>query len=273
MDYQEEQRNELEALESIYSNELEVLRREPPLCFSIEVKTDPVEPSMIGDDTVGMDRLFVLFKFTLPEKYPDDVPRIEIEESENLEDDKLQELNEFMLEQAEANKGLVMIFSLVSSAQEWLNEKSDQIHAEKKDAKRRADEEVEKEEMKRFEGTRVTVESFMAWRKKFEEEFLKKTKKVVDTSNKRLTGRELFERDKSLFESDLTLMDDGDADFEIDERAASGVQVDESLFQELEDLDLDELEASDESDDPDFKPEKSSKKNLKQDNRKSKQKS
>lgn len=66
-----------------------VLSREPPISFTIEVKTDEVVPSMIGDDTVGMDRLYVLLKFTLPENYPDELPKIEIESSENLDDSVL----------------------------------------------------------------------------------------------------------------------------------------------------------------------------------------
>ncbi|XP_066972342.1 RWD domain-containing protein 1-like [Macrobrachium rosenbergii] len=52
-----------------------------------------------------------------------------------------------------------------------------------------------------------------------------------DEKNKKLTGRELFMRDKTLNESDLSFLGEGESE----------VTVDESLFQDLDDLDLEDV--------------------------------
>lgn len=63
---------------------------------------------------------------------------------------------------------------------------------------------------KRFEGTRVTVETFMKWKEKFNEETgYNKKKELAEKEGKKLTGRELFMTDKTLDQSDLKFLDDG----------------------------------------------------------------
>lgn len=64
---------------------------------------------------------------------------------------------------------------------------------------------------KRFEGTRVTVESFLVWRKQFEIDMGIPAKREREAKDKnKLTGRELFLRDTTLNESDLKFLDDGE---------------------------------------------------------------
>lgn len=65
---------------------------------------------------------------------------------------------------------------------------------------------------RRFEGTRVTVESFLSWKEKFDEEMgYTKRKELADREGKKLTGRELFMTDKTLDQSDLKFLDDGNS--------------------------------------------------------------
>ncbi|XP_018024122.1 RWD domain-containing protein 1 [Hyalella azteca] len=103
--------------------------------------------------------------------------------------------------------------------------------------------EFQREYDKVFEGTRVTVETFMTWKAKFDAEMaaLKSSTDISIDGKKRLTGKELFLADKTLNESDLSFLGEGD----------TAVAVDETLFENLDDLELDD---DDEDDDPDYKP-------------------
>jgi hypothetical protein len=129
-----------------------------------------------------------------------------------------------------------MIFTLVSSAQEWLNTKWDEIRKRREEYAILKEKEAEEAERKRFEGTRVTVESFLAWKARFDAELgAKKIQDKEDKETRKLTGRELFLTDKTLNESDLKFLEDG----------GDSIKVDESLFQDLEELDLDADEVLD----------------------------
>jgi len=63
MDYLEEQRGELEALESIYENELSVLSSEPPISFTIPVRSERF------NEEGGEEQLWILLKFTYTPRY------------------------------------------------------------------------------------------------------------------------------------------------------------------------------------------------------------
>lgn len=56
----------------------------------------------------------------------------------------------------------------------------------------------------------MTVESFLSWKEKFDEEMgYTKRRELADREGKKLTGRELFMTDKTLDQSDLKFLDDG----------------------------------------------------------------
>lgn len=82
------------------------------------------------------------------------------------------------------------------------------------------------------------METFLTWRNEFERDVGIKEKREKQTTNRKLTGRELFTRDTTLNDSDLKFL------------AAAGepvenVKIDEALFQNLDDLEF----GSDEDDD------------------------
>lgn len=166
-----------------------------------------------------------------------------------------------------------MIFSLVSSAQEWLNVKWDDNKREEEARalqKLKELEEVERvsgaaqnyfvnlckkyykiqltfilfvQKLKqKFEGTRVTVETFLKWRNEYERDIGLAEKREKQSTNRKLTGRELFMRDNTLNDSDLKFL-------EAAGESVESVKIDESLFQNLEDLEF----GSDE-DDEDYVP-------------------
>lgn len=230
-DYGEEQRNELEAIESIYPDSFTVLS-DAPTSFTITVTSDTGE---------NEETLELTLKFTYVEKYPDEPPLWEIFSQENLEDSDAEEILTLLKQQAEENLGMVMIFTLVTAVQEKLNEIIDQIKSRREEEKQRKQKEAEEAEKRAFQGTVVTIETFLSWKAKFEAEMIelkkKKQKEEEQSGKKKLTGKQLFETDHNLDTSDIQFLEDG----------GNSVEVDESLFQEMDDLDLDE-------DDPDFDP-------------------
>uniref|UniRef100_T1JCC5 RWD domain-containing protein n=1 Tax=Strigamia maritima TaxID=126957 RepID=T1JCC5_STRMM len=220
-DYAEEQRNEIEALESIYPTEFEITEVEPFYKFTIFIKTDEYDED--SDEVTGAA---CKLEFTYVENYPDSPPSISIVESANMEDDNSSDLQMVLTAEAENNLGMVMIFTLVSTAQELLNTKWDEVQRNKQKQVEKLLQEKEEAEMKKFEGTRVTVESFLLWKAQFDLEMASLKTTVSKEDNKKLTGRELFERDHTLISSDINFLLDGEED----------VKVDESLFQEFGDL-------------------------------------
>jgi len=232
MDYAEEQRSELEALEAIYPIEFKLIK-EDPITFTIRVQSETYEEG-------GEDGLLCTLKFSFTPQYPDTVPVIDLEGGEdeedeletNMEEDDILDLHEMLLQQANENTGMAMVFTLVSAAIEWLNNKWDSILKEREDDAERQRIKDEEEEHKRFDGTRVTVQSFIAWKMTFDAEReaarkkLQGTVKDKDADVKKLTGRELFMRDKTLIDSDLK--------FEEEDAGA----IDETLFEDMEDLDI-----------------------------------
>ncbi|XP_012680049.1 RWD domain-containing protein 1 [Clupea harengus] len=231
-DYGEEQRNELEAIESIYPDSFTVLS-EDPASFTITVTSDAGE----NDEMVE-----VTLKFTYVEKYPDEPPLWEIHAQENLEDPDAEDVLKLLQQQAEENLGMVMIFTLVTAVQEKLNEIVDQIKIRQEEEQKRQERETEEAEKKHFQGTVVTIENFLTWKAGFEKDMSDLKKRILQREEElagknKLTGKQLFERDHNLDTSDIQFL----------EEAGNSVEVDESLFQDIDDLDLDE-------DDPDFDP-------------------
>uniref|UniRef100_A0A8D0BUG4 RWD domain-containing protein 1 n=1 Tax=Salvator merianae TaxID=96440 RepID=A0A8D0BUG4_SALMN len=231
-DYGEEQRNELEALESIYPDSFTVLS-ENPTSFTITVTSEA------GQDN---ETVQATLKFTYAENYPDEVPVYELLSQENLEDNDIRDILKLLQEQTEENLGMVMIFTLVSAVQEKLNEIVDQIQTRREEEKKQKEKEAEEAE-KSFHGTPVTIENFLSWKAKFDAELLeikrKRMKEEEQSGKNKLTGKQLFERDHNLDTSDIQFL----------EEAGNSVEVDESLFQEMDDLELD-----DDEDDPDYRP-------------------
>lgn len=229
-DYGDEQRNELEAIESIYPDSFTVLS-EGPTSFTITVTSDAGE----NEETVE-----VTLKFTYVENYPDEPPLWEIFSQENLEDSDTEDILTLLKQQAEENLGMVMIFTLVTAVQEKLNEIIDLIKNRREEEKLRKERETEEAETRAFQGTVVTIENFVSWKAKFEQEMAelnKKRQKEEEQAGKgKLTGKQLFERDHNLDISDIQFLED----------VGNSVEVDESLFQDMEDLDME--------DDPDFNP-------------------
>lgn len=109
MDYTEEQKSEIEALESIYYGDFTILSTEP-YKFSIPIKTDDHD----SENNTGLSCDLVI-TYTL--KYPDEAPIIEVENVENFEESFKSRLLRHLEEQV--SKSYYLIFK--SSTQDWFN--------------------------------------------------------------------------------------------------------------------------------------------------------
>jgi len=242
-DYAEEQKNEIEALESIYPEEIEILQESPHI-FTVKVSSQETDCHQNPQAEQTPDMVGCTVQFTYTPNYPDEVPLMEMESTENLEDDQIDMIQDFLKEQAEENIGMVMVFTIISALQEKLTVLVEDMKKGAEDRRLQKEREEEEAAQKKFEGTRVTIETFLAWKTKFDAEVNenKRLRKEQDRLAKKPTGRELFMTDASLNDSDITfLQEEGD-----------NVEVDESLFEDMEDLDLDDMD--DDEDDPDYVP-------------------
>lgn len=213
-DYKEEQENELEALEAIYVTEFTSI--EEGTCFEITVSSEHDEDENI--------KLSACIQFRYVENYPDEGPIIEVSCIEGLDNSHVTALEELLKEKIEENLGMVMVFTLVSEVQEYLNQTVENMKKEKEEERLRKIKEAEKAELAKITGTPITYENFMAWKLKFDEE---RSPDIKIETKVKLTGRQLFEQNELMGTLDEAFMGDD-------------VQVDESLFQEMDDLDLDE---------------------------------
>jgi len=155
--------------------------------------------------------------------YPDELPILSLKcDDERIEEPDSENILEDLRKVGEENLGMAMTFTLVSHLREQLSQlvrsKLEEQNQRESEKERLA---LEAEE-KRTIGTPVTVESFKAWKEKFDKEVaIKKlqedeehhknmTPKERDEwrkSGTRLTGRQLFERNKNL--EDETLIEEG----------------------------------------------------------------
>lgn len=133
----------------------QVLETEPRIHFKIAIST---EEFIETQDGLSCELLF-----TLPIKYPDEAPLLEIE-NDNFEDGLLnQKLIDSLNTMVEENLGTEMIFTLVAGAQELLNTLFDEMKISREEAKLKKEQEIEEAERKRFEGTIVSVDNSRCW--------------------------------------------------------------------------------------------------------------
>ncbi|KAK2880693.1 hypothetical protein FQN49_000462 [Arthroderma sp. PD_2] len=202
----EEQAEEKETLQSIFPDELTDVSENS---YRISIVLD-----VTSHDDEEIEPPTLVLQVTYPEDYPDVAPRLELSAPPNAPKHPnfdIREDRERLLESLEStieeNLGIAMIFSLVDSLKEGaellISERQAAIQALKDIEAAKADE----EENKKFQGTRVTRQSFLEWREKFraemkeiedrrqeEKEAEEKKKKGSNKEPKKLTGRQLWEK-------------------------------------------------------------------------------
>lgn len=229
MDPHEEQEQELEVLESIYPDELTKIS---PTNFTIKLSLD----------TPSDRKHSLLLHIKYPPTYPEVIPVIEItipdpdsdEEDEGYDDsdddededghkmihlsevteftrDDLREFTEKLKEEAELQIGMPSVFTLATQLKDDAEVK---FESKLEQAQKQYDDELlakEKEEQKKFNGTKVTLESWTKWRNNFREEmkFEQRAKDDYERIHKgKYTGREVFEKGLAGIETEDDLLDD-----------------------------------------------------------------
>ncbi|KAJ5544891.1 hypothetical protein N7461_007195 [Penicillium sp. DV-2018c] len=201
----EDQIEEREVLDSIFPDEITDIS-ENSYRVSITLDTQEYE----GDET---EQPVICLEVSYPEEYPDVGPNLTITSPPNapkhrrldIQEDR-EQLMKALEPTIEENMGMAMVFTLVSalkeSAEALITERANIVQAEMEQvaAKR------EEEENRKFHGTPVTVESFLEWSAKFKKEMeeeelrLREEKESEDKKKKstkeekKLTGRQLWER-------------------------------------------------------------------------------
>ncbi|EKM82701.1 hypothetical protein AGABI1DRAFT_111279 [Agaricus bisporus var. burnettii JB137-S8] len=203
---------ELEVLEAIYPTELTKLPNG-------DVQID-VEPEETED---GAEPLKVTLNVHYTDDYPQSIPQLSLEPIDTtFDDEEISQLLQELQSVGEDNIGMAMTFTLVSHLREQLSKLlRERIESLKKEEQQRERLELEAEEA-RTRGTPVTVESFKAWKVKFDQELAHKKAQEEEEKLRaltfkereeyrryatRLSGRQLFERNRHL--EDESLMEEG----------------------------------------------------------------
>ncbi|XP_062510208.1 RWD domain-containing protein 1-like [Corticium candelabrum] len=236
--YAEEQLNEIEALQSIYSDEFEEIGSNP-WCFRIAVQSENFTSSDSDKETA-----FVVVQFTLGSLYPDEPPDVELKSPRMVDEDQLVQISSTLSDTICENIGMVMIYTLVTAVQDCLNRIVDEKMQTTKEEKQRQTIVTSLDMLQEavVSGTPVTRDTFAAWKDAFIKEQEQSNALRPDPSASKLTGRQLFQNDESLAKSDEAFIDDGvihvnNGSNSIQEPA---VKIDETLFQNFHDLQLED---------------------------------
>lgn len=195
-DFAAEQADELEALESIFPDELEVLE---PNNFQIRVGAE------VAEFEGRKFNVSFLLNFTYPEEYPDVIPVIALREVKGLDEAEVETLRGLLASEAEENIGMPVVFTLQSLALEWTEDKASQnLEYAQNEKSRKEEAEREAEIAKLTAGTTVTKDSFAEWRAKFEAEMATSATATTSrrTSKGKISGRKMFETNKKLATSE-----------------------------------------------------------------------
>ncbi|KAI0664906.1 RWD-domain-containing protein [Cubamyces menziesii] len=204
---------EFEVLESIYPTELTKIS-EREISITIE-PDDPVE---------GVEPLALALNVEYTDGYPDVQPNFALEATEGeLDQSEVDHLHDELRKVGEENLGMAMTFTLVTHLRERLSA----LQRDREERKRREEAEKERQALEaeeaRTRGTPVTIESFKAWKAKFDKEMAEKRAREEEEKLKglspkereeykkmltRLSGRQLFERDRTLGIQDENLNDE-----------------------------------------------------------------
>lgn len=252
MDYKAEQEMEVEALESILMDDFAEVDGPSPSGWSDSVKCYRIglptgEAESAPESGVSNMQFDLLFAHTL--SYPDEAPLIKLSNVQGMSNDDIQSLQKVIDEQIQENMGMSMIYTIVSAAQEWMQDRASipqEVVLDPAEAKKRA---IEAEEARlaaqRAHGTQVTPGTFVTWRKQFDTEMVLQKTSLAEQQQAaekkgRLTGKQFFQSQEAQVE------ESDPSDFEFEDEQLEGKQA--LLESDEEELSPDDDDESDEED-------------------------
>lgn len=164
------------------------------------------------DDDSTSEPPTLILSVSYPEDYPDVAPRLDLSAPPNapkhkhldIQEDKAS-LLDGLSETIDENLGMAMIFTLITTlkdtAESLILTRQNAVQA----AKDAAIAEAEAEENRKFEGTKVTIETYLDWSRRFKEEMAEAKKREAEQreaeekkkkgakEERKMTGRELWE--------------------------------------------------------------------------------
>lgn len=164
-----------------------------------------------GDET---EPPTIILSVSYPETYPDVAPNLDLSNPPNAPKHPLLDMSEDKLRllksldsTIEENLGMAMIFTLITTLKETAEQLIIERQAALQTAKDQEAAKADEEENRKFHGTVVTKERFLEWREKFmaelaEKERKEKEERELDEKKKRggkpeekkMSGRQLWER-------------------------------------------------------------------------------
>ncbi|XP_052183330.1 uncharacterized protein LOC127795590 isoform X2 [Diospyros lotus] len=222
---------EIEALEAILMDDFkEIHSSESGLntsnrCFQITLSPQDDDADEVSAAPV---RLALIFSHT--EKYPDEPPLLNVKSLKGIQAADLKVLKEKLEQEASENLGMAMVYTLVTSAKDWLCDR----FAQDDNDENAVDVEAETNDIIVPHGEPVTVDTFLAWRERFEAELALERAKLMPESalapkEKKLTGRQWFESGRASMKGSAPITEASDEEQEED------IDLDDEDFEDDED--------------------------------------
>ncbi|GAB7348565.1 hypothetical protein MBLNU459_g6955t1 [Dothideomycetes sp. NU459] len=202
----EDQLEEREVLDSIFPDEITDIS-ETDYRVSIQLDVTPDDEADPGEAPT------ILLQVHYPEAYPDEPPRLDLSYPPNaaryphldIQADKAA-LLQSLAPTVDENLGMAMIFTVVTTVKELAEQLVGERQAAIAAVREARAAEAEAEENRKFEGTKVTRDTFLDWSARFKEDMadarrraeeakeIEDKKKRGPKEERKMTGRELWEK-------------------------------------------------------------------------------
>lgn len=255
MDYSAEQEMEIEALESILMDDLQEVQGPSPSGWSDSVKCYRIglptgEAESFPESGASNMQFDLLFAHT--PTYPDEAPLIKLSNVQGMSNEDIQSLQQVVDDQIQENLGMAMIYTIVTAAQEWMQDHANvpqEATLDPEEAKKRA---IEAEEARlaaaRAHGTQVTPETFTQWRKRFDTELTLQKASLAEQQQAaekkgRLTGKQFFQSQEAEAEESEASDFEFEGEEQLQQQAADDSE-EEELLSDDDESDEDEVLAA-----------------------------